>query len=285
MRSVLYTAFACAIAAALLPGSATPASPDQGRPPTELWKRFPLDPTPEPVASQPPAPVQSAPRPAPDPGDPSSSRVVAPVQTAPPPAPDSDDPSSSRVASAALLLALLGGCAVLAARAGLAVVRFRRKRRSVAVLSSADFDKLSALIASWRDGHLRLPKGIMAEQSGASDPVGTTERVDIGARVNAILSAAEDAAARHRAEALEEAAATRRDAESAAGVLLEEAGLERARLQAEAEAEAQETRKAGDAYAIQRRQEADQDAGKVLKRSPESLLEALDVERHKAPSS
>ena len=263
MRFVLCTAFVCALVAALLPGSATPAGPDQGRPPTELWKRFPLDPAPEPLASQPPAPVQTTPRPAPDPGD----------------------PSSSRVASAALLLALLGGCAVLAARAGLAVVRFRRKRRSVAVVSVADCDKLSALIASWRDGHLRLPKGIMVEQSGASDPVGTTERVDIGARVNAILSAAEDAATRHRAEALEEAAATRRDAESAAAVLLEEAGLERARLQAEAEAEAQETRKAGDAYAMQRRQEADQDAGKVLERSPESLLDALDVERHKAPSS
>ena len=141
---------------------------------------------------------------------------------------------------------------------------------------------------------------------------------------------------------------TRREAESAAAVRLEEVGHERARLRADAEAEAQETRETGDVYATQRRQAADRDAEQVLAdaerqaraireaaeamadqlendalaragelsergreletrlgrvpaalrataeqleaalangRSPDSLLDALDVERHKAPSS
>ena len=163
MRSILVAASACMIVAALLSAPATAAGPDdERRPPTELWERFPLDPARDPVDSPPPAKVEPAPTPPPR---------VAPIV-----------PPSSPGTSPTLILALLAGCAALTAAGGLAVVGVRRKRRHWAELSPADCDMVLVQLASWRGGHVRTPEEVMVEQSGTSGPVGTTERVDIGAR-------------------------------------------------------------------------------------------------------
>jgi len=243
-RRIVTLVLACSCVAGWWAGSLAAATPEARPPPTELWERFPLDPAPEPGTVTPPPPLPDRVPPEPEP------------ESRPPPG------SAGKGSFGGLELALIAGGLVLAGSA-VAVVARRRGRPHTPVLPALDCDSVLGQLAGWQGGSIRLPEVIMFEERGA-DASGATGRVDIGARVNEILGAAEDAADRHRSEALEAAAAIRTEAELDAAAIAEEAQRDRARLQSEADAEARETRNAGDVYATQRRRQADEEAGKLL---------------------
>lgn len=87
---------------------------------------------------------------------------------------------------------------------------------------------------------------------------------DVGAGVEAILRAAEEAAERIEGEARRHAAELTRNAEEAVAARLQELTHDAERIREQAEAEARDMRLAVEAYGTRRRREADEEARAIL---------------------
>jgi hypothetical protein len=240
-------------AAAATPTGQPPQRAQEQPPPTDLWQRFPLE--------------QGRLFPL----LPSASQSVPSDAPAPPAATVAGDPApagTERGGSGDRSWLLVGIIAAVAgALAGLLAVRLtlgtRRGERLPALpvaLSAATWNTFRVHLARQTGGN-ELPEAGMSNGGRTTDG---GRAADVGARVNLILQAAEEAAEQIRVQAAGDAEAIRQEAKAATAEQIEVVRGEAERLRAEAERYDQDTRAAGDTYAVQRRREVDEQVSELL---------------------